>query len=248
MENKVLATVESVKITELDVENFIKRLNPQQASQYQTEEGKKQILQELINQNLFLVDARKTNLENTIAFNNEMDKMKDMVLTQLNINNLMQSVEVQDSEVKDYFNQNRKKYSTPEKADTSHILVDTKEECEEIQQKLKADEISFEDAAKNYSKCPSKSKGGNLGLFQKGKMVPEYEAIAFDMDTEEISEPVKTQFGYHLIKLNEKQAASEAEFKEVKTKAKKDLISTKQREKYTAKVNEMRKQFNIEMA
>ena len=108
--------------------------------------------------------------------------------------------------------------------------------------------ISFEDAAKAHSKCPSKEKGGNLGSFPKGQMVPEYEAVAFSMKKDEISDPVKTQFGYHIIRLNEKQESAEAKFEDVKEQASKDLLATKQREEYLNKVNTMRQTFKVEIA
>ncbi len=247
MENKVLATVDGVQITQTQVDNFIKRLDPQQAMQYQNEEGKKLILQELINQTLFLADAKVSKLEETNEFKSEISKMKDMILTQLNVNNLMESVKVNETEIKAHFETNKTKFSAPEQTDTSHILVDTEEECKEIHNKIINQEITFEDAAKAHSKCPSKEKGGNLGSYPKGQMVPEYEAVAFSMKKDEISEPVKTQFGYHIIRLNEKQESAEAKFKDVKEQASKDLLGAKQREEYMNKVNDMRKTFKVEI-
>ena len=248
MDNKVLATVDGVQITQSQVDSFIKRLDPQQAMQYQNEEGKKHILQELINQTLFLADAKATKLEESDEFKNEISKMKDMILTQLNVNNLMASVKIDDTEVKAHFETNKTKFSTPEKTDTSHILVDSEEECKEVHNKITSNEITFEDAAKAHSKCPSKEKGGNLGSYPKGQMVPEYEAVAFNMKKDEISEPVKTQFGYHIIRLNEKQESAEAKFEEVKEQAAKDLLGTKQKEEYMNKISHMRQTFKVEMA
>jgi len=248
MENKVLATVEGVQISQAQVDNFIKRLDPQQAMQYQSEEDKKHILQELINQTLFLADAKANKLEETDEFKSEIAKMRDMILTQLNVNNLMASVQIDDTEVKTHFETNKAKFSTPEKTDTSHILVDSEEECKDIHNKIINNEITFEEAAKAHSKCPSKDKGGNLGSYPKGQMVLEYEAVAFSMKKDEISEPVKTQFGYHIIKLNEKVEAIETKFEDVKEKASQDLINTKQREEYTNKITKMRQTYKIEIA
>ena len=248
MENKVLATIDGVQITQTQVDNYIKRLDPQQAMQYQNDEGEKHILQELINQTLFLADAKANKLEETNEFKSEISKMRDMILTQLNVNNLMASIQAEDSEVKAHFETNKTKFSTPGKTDTSHILVDSEEECKDIHSKIINNEISFEDAAKAHSKCPSKEKGGNLGSYPKGQMVPEYEAVAFGMKKDEISEPVKTQFGYHIIRLNEKQDAAVAKFEDVKEQASKDLLGAKQREEYMNKINEMRQTFKVEIA
>ena len=87
----------------------------------------------------------------------------------------------------------------------SHILVPTEKEAIEIRSQLLRG-ASFEDLAKKYSKCPSgASNGGNLGFFGRGMMVPEFEQVAFALKVGEISQPVKTQFGYHLIKVIDKK-------------------------------------------
>ena len=84
----------------------------------------------------------------------------------------------------------------------SHILVDTKDEAEKIKDDIESGKISFEDAAAKYSKCPSgRRSGGDLGGFGRGQMVKPFEDAAFSAPVGEITEPVQTQFGYHLIKV-----------------------------------------------
>ncbi len=81
----------------------------------------------------------------------------------------------------------------------SHILVTNEPFCKELIEKIKKGE-SFEQLAMQFSKCPSGKKGGDLGMFGKGQMVPQFENAAFKLKVGEISGPVKTQFGYHIIK------------------------------------------------
>lgn len=90
------------------------------------------------------------------------------------------------------------------KVKASHILVDTKAEAYELKSKLDKGE-DFALLAKNYSKCPSGQDGGNLGYFERGQMVPEFENAAFNLPVGKVSEPVQTQFGWHLIKVYDKQ-------------------------------------------
>ena len=85
------------------------------------------------------------------------------------------------------------------KVTAQHILVNQEFEVKDIQKKL-AEGISFEDLARDFSTCPSGKEGGNLGEFGKGMMVPSFEKAAFALLPGEVSEPVRTQFGFHLIK------------------------------------------------
>lgn len=80
-----------------------------------------------------------------------------------------------------------------------HILVNQEFEIKDIQKKL-SEGVSFEDLARDFSTCPSGKEGGNLGEFGKGMMVPSFEKAAFALLPGEVSEPVRTQFGFHLIK------------------------------------------------
>ncbi|MBD3390041.1 peptidylprolyl isomerase [Candidatus Micrarchaeota archaeon] len=86
----------------------------------------------------------------------------------------------------------------------SHILVPTEHKAKWIYKELKKGR-DFEKLAKEYSECPSRMKGGNLGFFERGQMTKEFEDVAFSLKEGEISKPVKTEFGYHIIKLLEKK-------------------------------------------
>jgi peptidyl-prolyl cis-trans isomerase C len=79
-----------------------------------------------------------------------------------------------------------------------HILVETLEQAQQLKDSI-ADETSFAKAAVEHSKCPSGKQGGNLGMFNKGQMVKPFEDAAYSLDVGAISDPVQTQFGYHLI-------------------------------------------------
>lgn len=86
----------------------------------------------------------------------------------------------------------------------SHILVPTEQEARDLKNRIDQGE-DFGAIAKQHSQCPSGQSGGDLGFFGKGMMVPEFEKAAFDSSLNQCSEPVKTQFGYHLIKVTEQR-------------------------------------------
>ena len=81
----------------------------------------------------------------------------------------------------------------------SHILVEKQSQALKVQEELKAG-ADFRELARKYSTCPSGKKGGDLGQFGRGQMVKEFEVAAFALKHGQVSEPVKTQFGYHIIK------------------------------------------------
>ncbi len=83
----------------------------------------------------------------------------------------------------------------------SHILVNSQDQALRLKKEIEAGNITFEDAAKKYSTCPSGANGGDLGYFGRGQMVKEFETSAFSLPVNKVSDPVKTQFGYHLIKV-----------------------------------------------
>jgi len=86
-------------------------------------------------------------------------------------------------------------------ASARHILVNTEKLAKKLKKEIIKDEITFEKAAKRFSKCPSGKRGGNLGTFKKGDMVKEFDTIVFERDLHKVHGPVKTQFGFHLIEI-----------------------------------------------
>ncbi|QKF81594.1 peptidylprolyl isomerase [Halarcobacter ebronensis] len=84
------------------------------------------------------------------------------------------------------------------RAAARHLLVPTVEQCNELKTRIENGE-KFEDLAKEYSQCPSGMNGGDLGVFHKGEMVPEFDTVVFNEAINTVHGPVKTQFGYHLL-------------------------------------------------
>lgn len=246
MSEKVLAKVNGNVITEADKNNLLRSLGQQRAAQFQGPQGDALLVKELVNQELFYFDAIDSNLEESEAFKNELEKAKANILKQLNIHNTLKDIKVSDDELKEFFNTNKGKYSKAESVGAKHILVKDEEKIKEIAEELKGD-LTFEEAAKKYSTCPSKDRGGDLGTFEKGKMVPAFESVAFNLEIGEVSEPVKTQFGYHLIKTTEKVEASESSFEEVKDQITQELTIKKQNDAYLSKVESLKENYDVEI-
>jgi len=85
-----------------------------------------------------------------------------------------------------------------------HILVSDEAFCKELKEKINSGEMTFEQAAKENSTCPSGAKGGDLGKFGQGQMVPEFDKVVFNDEVGVVHGPVQTQFGYHLLEVTER--------------------------------------------
>ncbi len=247
MENKILAKVNGKEITQNDMNMLLHSLGQQRAAQFNSEEGRKHILNELINQNLFLMDARANKIDETKMFKEELERMIDTMMIQFRMNQVMGSVQVSDDELKEYYEVHKAHYSKQESVTASHILVASEDECRSIKEKITAGDVTFEDAAMEYSSCPSKQNGGSLGNFVRGRMVPEFDKAAFDMEVGEVSDPIQTQFGFHLIKVTEKTDAEPSTFEDSKEHVFNHLMQDRQKEVYMSKLEELKKQYTVEM-
>ncbi|KYH31783.1 putative peptidyl-prolyl cis-trans isomerase Cbf2 precursor [Clostridium tepidiprofundi DSM 19306] len=245
--SKVLAVVNGKEITERDVELLLKGLGPQQAAQFMSVEGKKRLLEELINQELFYSDAVNNNFEEEEDFKREFENMKITMLKQYAMSKLLTSVSVDEEEIRKYYDEHKEMFKSPESVRASHILVKEENEANDILKEIN-EGLSFEEAAKKYSQCPSSSIGGDLNYFTKGKMVPEFEQAAFSMEKDEISTPVKTQFGYHIIKVTDKKQEETKSFEESKQQISQMLLGMKQNKVYLDKVEELKGKYDVKVA
>ena len=240
MNNAILAKVGTLTVTEAEVEEMILSLR-ERGQNYDTPDARAMILEQLINNKLLLLDAQKNLYEYDPMFKAQLKKVKEDMLTQFALAKALDSVKAPtEAEVKEYYEQNRDKLEAGEAVNASHILVSTEEEANRILDEIKSGSISFEDAARKYSSCPSKENGGNLGEFTHGQMVKEFDDAAFAMNEGEISAPVKTQFGYHLIKLNSKIASKTYAFDEVRGELMQMLMKEKQQKAYQSKIGQLK--------
>ncbi|MNB65918.1 Foldase protein PrsA precursor [compost metagenome] len=157
-----------------------------------------------------------------------MDDLKEQMPLQVKIRKLLEpKVTVTDDDIKKYYDENKASLGSEEEVRASHILVATKEEADAIEKQLKEGADFATLAKEKSSDTGSKDKGGDLDFFKKGDMVAEFSDTAFKMKVGEISEPVKTEYGYHIIKVTDHKDAVTPTLENSKDKIRETLITQK---------------------
>ena len=160
----------------------------------------------------------------------------------------MKNVEVSDEEVKKFYDENPKQFIAPDSIRASHILLPSEQQAIDIIKEIKNGGKTFEEAAKAYSVCPSREQGGDLSYFSKGKMVPQFENAAFAMKVGEMSdEPVKTDFGWHIIKVTDSKTSETIPYDVVKESARQYLLGQKQNRAFLDRVDELKKEYDVDV-
>lgn len=239
MQDKIVATVGGNPIMASEIDAALMQMG-QRAQTYNNPKGRAMILEELIARKLFLMDAQKNLMEAEPAFKEQMKKVKNDLLTNYAIGKAVERIRVTEDEVRKFYDDNPAQFEGGVTYNASHILVDSEEECRGIGEKIKNGEVSFEDAARENSSCPSGQNGGELGDFGAGQMVPEFEHACDELEAGEISAPVKSQFGWHLIKLNKKENGGAIKFADVRNEIRETLLAQKQQAAYMSRVNQLK--------
>jgi parvulin-like peptidyl-prolyl isomerase len=240
----ILATVNGKNITKQDAEAFVNATSPN-AHFAQLDPAQQNMIKErLIEKVLFMELAEKEGIEKDPEFKAAMEKIKGELLVNLWMKKQLDSIIISDSEAKEFYEKNKDKFMQKETVHARHILVPDEKTAKEIIDQLKGLKdnelkIKFVELAKAKSTGPSAPKGGDLGNFAKGQMVPEFSKAVWALEKGKITiKPVKTQFGYHIIFLEDKIEAQTVPYEKVKDQI---IVSLKQQE-FAKKVAAMAKE------
>lgn len=212
-DGKVVATYKGGKITESEVMTHFKKTFDTQDEL----KGKKmseldpriqeEMIQKYILNKMIEKEAKEEKLEDTESFKEKIKAAKDQIVLQELVEQYVKKF-VTETEIENTYNQLVKSWVGKSEMQASHILVATKEQADDLEAKLKTG-ADFATLAKEYSMdSGSKDKGGSLGRFVQGQFVPEFETQLAKMKKGEVSDPIKTQFGWHIIKLEDKKPFS----------------------------------------
>ena len=244
-EGKVLAEVNSGSITTVDFDRELKNLPEYLKAMADTPQGRKEMLDTMVIRELILQQASKDGLDKGAEIEEKLQDLKKRLIVE---SFLKKKVEVEskvsDEDMKKFYEQNKDKFKSGEQIKASHILVKTEKEAKDIAVQLKAGG-NFEELAKKNSVDSSSAKGGDLGWFGKGSMVPAFEKAALALKEGQISDVVKSDFGFHIIKLTGKRPAGIRPFEEVKEQIKGAIMPTKQQEIFQKIKEELKKTAKI---
>lgn len=236
----VIIEAEGVSITTLDLEAELSKAPPDvKASLMQQSEALAQLASNLLMRRVLAKQAEVAGLAKTPLNQSVVQLWKDRVLSDIQLARLDQinrpSDMVLEQRARDVYRAETKRFAINEEVKASHILIlSTTENAEakaaEVLEELKAGK-NFEELAKAHSQDPgSGAKGGDLGFFGRGRMVKEFEDIAFQLKVGELSGVVKSQFGYHIIKVTERKEPGKQPFEEVRDTLYKEVLQKIQTE------------------
>lgn len=212
-DNPVLAKVNGVEIRQSDVALAEEELGPSLA-QMDPASKKDNVLAFLIDLKIVAKAAEDKKVENSEDFKRRLAFTRSRLL----MDSLLATegkAATTDEAMKKVYEEAAKQISGEQEVHARHILVETEDEAKAIKAEL-AKGADFAELAKKKSKDPGASDGGDLGFFTKEQMVPEFSAVAFTLEPGKISDPVKSQFGWHIIKVEEKRTRPLPTFDQVK--------------------------------
>lgn len=251
----VIITAGPISITKSEFEAAVKTL-PEQYQQYAMTQGRKQFAEDFLRLKLLAAAGMKNGLDKDPDVIKQLGLLRENLVAQAQLGRIDKSVEVSEADAKAMYDGNAKDY---EQVHARHILIafkgspaaqTGKKELTEDEAKAKAEDIrkklaaggKFEDLAKTESDdIGSAANGGDLGSFGHGQMVPEFEKVAFATKPGDTSDVVRTQFGYHIIKVESRDVTP---FAGVKEKLTHDLHQKKLQEELDKLKADAKPQFN----
>ena len=257
--SRPVATVDGQRIEKEELYEFMARQNGQQA------------LDSLVSQKIVELEAGKQNIgasdeeiqaelqsyydyyggedafmQSLAASGYPLDQIRQDIAVTVKIKKLLEPrIAISDEEMQAYFEENQADFAQEEQVQASHILVDTEEKASQIEQRLAGGEDFAQLAKENSTDTASASNGGDLGFFGRGAMMEEFEEAAFGMQVGQVSAPVKTDYGYHIIKVTGRKEAQAADFEQSRDKIRAALFEQKSQAEFSAWIEVMHQQHEI---
>lgn len=260
-DDKVLAEVAGQKLLVSTLEEQVKSLPPQmQAMMARDSNMKKQFVERWVQINILALEAKKAKLDQDKDIKAKIDENTNLILASEYVRkNIEPKLKVTDEEIQKFYDEHKTDFTVPETVKARHILLkvdsgadekawkDAEKKANDIKKKL-AEGGDFAKLAQEFSDDPgSKARGGDLGFFPKGRMVPEFENAAFALKPGEISAPVKSTFGYHIIQTQEKKPSETKKLEDVKQQIGQRLEAQQLQNNVETTVNQLKGKYPVKI-
>ena len=260
LKNNVLARIGNKVITEEYLEAKIKTLPSNYQRSLDHETLRKQVFERLVQMYVFAMEGKAEKLDQDKDLKIWIDDAVSGILARGYVTRkFKKDANASEQEIEQYYNEHKSEFLKPAMVKASHILIKVPPNAKpgesssalskagEIKKKLDKG-ADFAKLAAEYSDDPgSKNKGGNLGFFAKTWMVPAFSNAAFALKKGEISKPVKTRFGYHIIKVEDKKDAEQQDLKSVKANIRSELIKIKVNTAINKDFERLKKKYKVEI-
>jgi peptidyl-prolyl cis-trans isomerase C len=259
-DNEVVARIGKKSISLADFKRWMNYSSEENRKALEKDPKKREMLLRQIVTSMVIADqAKKDGLDKQASVKENMKLLIDNFLTIEYLDmEVARKVKVEDKEIEQYYEDNKARFEMPERIKVSHILIQVKKTAsdmerkeakarmEKVLQRARAGE-DFAKLATEFSEDPgSKKRGGDLGFFSRGKMAPEFESAAFALKTGEVSDIVQTNFGLHIIRLDEKKEPFVQPLAMVREQLQQALTMEKKREAVDAYVEKIVKKADVE--
>ncbi|HXJ36498.1 MAG TPA: peptidylprolyl isomerase [Candidatus Eisenbacteria bacterium] len=244
---EVVATYGGKRLTTDRVLKEISRLPAPSRAYLTAPDRKRQFVDNMILNDLLFTEGQKLGYDKDDDVERQVNDLRRRLVVQRLVREFQKPPEITDEQAKAYYDDNPNLYSTTQ-IRASHILVKDEPTAKEILEQVKADPTKFADIAKEKSTDKtSGAKGGDLGMFGQGRMVPEFERAAFTLKQGEISDVVKTQYGYHIIMVVERKEGERRPFDQVKEQIKATLRNKAIQDQQDKRYAELKQNANVKV-
>jgi peptidyl-prolyl cis-trans isomerase C len=226
----IVATVNGRVITVQDFERALAGIPAEQLEEVMTDEGRARILNDLVSRALLLDEADRRKIAERPEVQAEMQVTREQILIGRLLGEAIgQQQPATDEEARDYYGKQPEEFTRPEQVRLSEIVVNAETDAKKISEQLKK-KADFAALARERSQAPSASKGGDLGYVQKNQLLPALAGAAFDLKAGEVSDALKVQDKYFLLKVSEKTPSSVVPFDDVKNQIKSAIVEQRRAE------------------
>jgi len=244
-DGEVVATYGGKTLTRGELMKQFESLNPRQRTFLATPDRKRQFVENTIMNNLLFEEGRKAGYDRDADVQRQVEDLKKRLVVQQVMRQYQTPPTISDEQVRKYYDENPALYSTTQ-IKASHILVKDEDTAKQILAEVRAHPEKFADLAKEKSTDTSSAqKGGDLGMFGPGRMVPEFERVAFSLKPGEISDVVKTQYGFHAIMVTERKEGEPKPFDQVKEQIRATLRNKGLQDQVTGHFDTLKKQSGL---